>query len=87
MSISTLHLQEDARAALQTLYLVQRYSIGLGRSRISSEGVKEEIGEVAYLNHWYQRWREMQQDRAVKALQELGMEVPAQATVKTDKVQ
>jgi hypothetical protein len=85
MAMSTHHLQEDARAALQTLELVQRYSIGLDRSRISSEGTKEEIGEVAYLNHWYQRWREMQHDRAVKALKELGIEAPG--VTKTDKTQ
>lgn len=85
MSMSTLHLQEDARAALQTIHLIQRYTMGLSRSRSSSGEGEEEAGDVAYLNHWYQRWREVQQDRAVKALRELGMEVPARATVNTDQ--
>lgn len=68
----TAALEPDARAALQTLHLVQRYTEGLSRSRKQSQG-----HDVAYLGAWYQRWREVQQDRAIAALKELGMESPA----------
>lgn len=81
-------MNADARAALQTLHLVERYTQGLSRTQSSQEEQESmNRSDVAYLGAWYQRWRAMQQDRAIKALKELGMETQPQLQTASTKEQ